>query len=495
MGPSFNVVTTSFRTRSLEDFLKAFSKGEKVHYVIVPSMSFDKKLLDGIEGIEHYELRSFWEILRVKRKNTFVTFISSEPVSLDIWNHFIEVFNLSEEEVSRIFFIKCPRVNNELSLSKNLLMNKRCIEQIKKSFKSENVLLEAFVSTEGEQNLASALGIPTWYGHPQMNYFHTKSGNRFLVGSEVLMPKGIADLYSKESVLKALIQIKNQDPECSAFMVKLNFGVSGQGNMKVIINENNWNDLGESKKRLIAERSFLNGDLFNNSMSVASFEERIVEEGAVVEQFVRGELVDSPSAQVMVTPDGVELISTHRQILDSFGQKFIGGEYPCDQSYVEKISEMALLIGKKLKKFKVYGVSSVDFLLSRINGKVECFVIELNIRKGGTTHPFMLSNFAIDLEGKFKKGLLLSKNNTHYVYRSNDNFYPCKITAPKVSDLMIKSKKASILFNKKVKKGVIFHLLNAYTDFGKVGYTVLAPTKSEVLDYEKTLNQVLRPNH
>ena len=40
-------------------FFEGFSLEDRVHYMIAPSMSFDKKLLNGIEGIEHYELRSF----------------------------------------------------------------------------------------------------------------------------------------------------------------------------------------------------------------------------------------------------------------------------------------------------------------------------------------------------------------------------------------------------------------------------------------------------
>ena len=181
----------------LESFLKAFSLEDRVHYIIAPSMSFDKKLLNGIEGIEHYELRSFWEILRVKRKDTFVTFVSSEKVAEDAFNHFVEVFDLSSEEISRVTFIKCPRVNNELSLTKNLLMSPGCIRKIKNSLRSKNVFLESFVSTEDEQKLAKVLGVPAWYNHPQMNYFHTKSGNRLLIGNDILMPRGVSDLFPK----------------------------------------------------------------------------------------------------------------------------------------------------------------------------------------------------------------------------------------------------------------------------------------------------------
>ena len=155
--------------------------------------------------------------------------------------------------------------------------------------------------------------------------------------------------------------------------------------MKVCIKEKMGAFIGLEKKDVVKE-AFSSGDLFNKSMKLSSFEKRIIEEGAVVEEFVEGKVLDSPSAQVMVTPTKVDLISTHKQILDSYGQKFIGGEYPCDSNHEEKISKVAQLIGRKLKEKKVYGVTSIDFLVSKVDDKIRFFVIELNIRKGGTTH-------------------------------------------------------------------------------------------------------------
>ena len=45
-------------------------------------------------------------------------------------------------------------------------------------------------------------------------------------------------------------------------------------------------------------------------------------------------------------------------------------------------------------------------------GKRECFVIELNIRKGGTTtHPFMISNIALKSKQYYNNGLLKGDDN------------------------------------------------------------------------------------
>ena len=196
-----------------------------------------------------------------------------------------------------------------------------------------------------------------------MNYFHTKSGNRYLVEGIAPMPQGESNLFSKEAVIRALIKLKNNNPSNKYFMLKLNFGVSGQGNMKLSLSKSNWAKLNMKEKKIIAERSLLEGNCFNLKLNHEEFLQRIVSEGAVVEEFVQGKIVDSPSAQVFVSPMGVDLISTHRQILDDDGQKFVGGEFPCLEEDKEVISAIALKIGNSLKEKKVFGVTSIDFLV------------------------------------------------------------------------------------------------------------------------------------
>ena len=55
------------------------------------------------------------------------------------------------------------------------------------------------------------------------------------------------------------------------------------------------------EKKVIAERSLLEGNCFNLKLNHEEFLQRIVSEGAVVEEFVQGKIVDSPSAQVFVS--------------------------------------------------------------------------------------------------------------------------------------------------------------------------------------------------
>ena len=53
-------LTSSFNNdENLKQFFKKSLDGETVHYLIIPSMSFDQELLEGIEGIGHLSY-SLW---------------------------------------------------------------------------------------------------------------------------------------------------------------------------------------------------------------------------------------------------------------------------------------------------------------------------------------------------------------------------------------------------------------------------------------------------
>ena len=405
--------------------------------------------------------------------------------------HFKEVYHLTAEEFSRVNFVEVSRKKNILSLTKNILLNDNAIKEIKETFRCENVILEPFVFTHQEKELSKKLEIPSWYDHPQMNYFHTKSGNRFIVGNSAPMPAGLGDLFSFDAVVKGVIKLKNNNPSLDSCMVKLNFGVSGQGNMKLDLPESKiWQGLLPKEKEYSIRKCFESARLFNKTLKASDFKKRIIEEGAVVEEFISNEIISSPSAQILCKPDSIDLISTHHQILDKSGQKFLGGSYPCDDQFREKIETFSIKVGQKLKELKVFGVVSIDFLISKNKktNELDYHLIELNIRKGGTTHPFMLSNFAVKSGEHFDAGPPSREFVDNYVYRSNDNFYPCRTRYSCQKEILEKATAEGILFSRKKKEGVIFHLLSSYEETGKVGYTILASSKDRVDQLEALVN-------
>ena len=96
----------------------------------------------------------------------------------------------------------------------------------------------------------------------------------------------------------------------------------------------------------------------------------------------------SPSCQVWINPKGkVEVLSTHEQVLD--GCTFLGCKFPCNGAYREALLTYSKRVGEFLAKEGVKDRFAVDFVAVKNGGGYDLYCIEINIRWGGTTHPFM----------------------------------------------------------------------------------------------------------
>jgi hypothetical protein len=120
--------------------------------------------------------------------------------------------------------------------------------------------------------------------------------------------------------------------------------------------------------------------------------------GAVAEAFVEGAEKRSPSAQYRVDPLGrVEVISTHDQVLGGrSGQVFLGCRFPADAAYRLEIQATGLRAAESLRDHGVLGRFGVDFISVWESGVWRHYGIEINLRKGGTTHPFLMLQFLTD---------------------------------------------------------------------------------------------------
>ena len=94
--------------------------------------------------------------------------------------------------------------------------------------------------------------------------------------------------------------------------------------------------------------------------------------------------------QLRVTPLGdVELLSTHDQLLGGpSGQSYLGCRFPADFGYAREITARRRRSASASRGEGVLGRFAVDFVVVRDRGGTWTpYAIELNLRKGGTTHP------------------------------------------------------------------------------------------------------------
>src|SRR4029077_7643182 len=129
------------------------------------------------------------------------------------------------------------------------------------------------------------------------------------------------------------------------------------------------------------------------------YAKKLTETGGIVEELITGRDFRSPSAQLRITPLGeVEALSTHDQMLGGpSGQAYLGCKFPASIEYGPKIMAESMKVGNRLKKEGVIGRFALDFV-TVLNDKDEweVYAIEINLRKGGTTHPFLTLQFLTD---------------------------------------------------------------------------------------------------
>ena len=177
-------------------------------------------------------------------------------------------------------------------------------------------------------------------------------------------PLGVENLSSKEELIKAIAQMRARKPSIKQVLVKLNEGVSGEGN--AVIDLSGLPAPGDSKEKGVLEERLktmkfeLAGAAFTDS-----YMKKLQERKGVVEERIMGEEIRSPSVQLRVTPLGaVELLSTHDQLLGGpSGQSYLGCMFPADSGYAALITREAAKVGNRLAKEGVIGRFALDFVM------------------------------------------------------------------------------------------------------------------------------------
>ena len=192
-------------------------------------------------------------------------------------------------------------------------------------------------------------------------------------------------------------------------IVKLNEGVSGQGNALVDLRGLPEPGDAHERRQIVKRLEQMQFERANTPLN--TYLGKLAERGGIVEERIAGVEMRSPSVQLRATPTGqVELLSTHDQILGGpSGQSYMGCRFPADFAYAPAISAEAKVIGERLARQGVIGRFAVDFVSVRdTKGAWTSYAIELNLRKGGTTHPFLTLQFLTDGRYDAPSGLFLT---------------------------------------------------------------------------------------
>jgi hypothetical protein len=209
---------------------------------------------------------------------------------------------------------------------------------------------------------------------------------------------------------------------------------------------------------------------------------KLAERAGVVEELVSGREVRSPSVQLRVLPSGqVELLSTHDQLLGGpSGQSYLGARFPADIAYARAISAEARTIGARLAREGVLGRFAIDFVVVRENdGSWTPYAIEINLRKGGTTHPFLTLQFLTDGRYDADTGLFMTPSGSEKHLVATDHLESPVLKGLLLDDLFDVIARHGLHFDQSRQTGVVLHMLSCLTEEGRIGLTAVGDSPSD----------------
>jgi hypothetical protein len=212
-----------------------------------------------------------------------------------------------------------------------------------------------------------------------------------------------------------------------------------------------------------------------------SYMKKLKERKGIVEERITGEEFRSPSVQLRVTPLGaVELLSTHDQLLGGpSGQSYLGCTFPADSGYASLITREAAKVGKRLAKEGVIGRFALDFVVMRSNGKWDPYAIEINLRKGGTTHPFLTLQFLTDGAYDPETAIFTAPNGQQKFFVASDHVESPLYRSLTPDDLFDIVVRHDLHFNQTRQTGVVFHMMSALGEMGRTGLTAVGNSHEE----------------
>ncbi len=473
----------------LHDLWEALmNRDEEPHTsVVVPSLTLDQSELKKLDGASFYEERLLFLLIRLRNPRARVVYVTSQPVHPMILEYYFQFLaGIPASHARARLTLLCADDASPRSLSEKILERPRLVERIRAGIlDKERTYLTVFNSTPLERKLAVLLGVPLNGVDPNLIHLGTKSGSRKVFREAgIKLPPGFEDLRTEHDIETALHELRQQRPGLKRAVVKLNDSFSGEGNAIFRYPE------GEARQALRGAMQTVEFSVPTETPEV--YYDKFARMGGVVEEFIEGAEKHSPSAQLRVSPRGeVVLLSSHDQILGGpSGQIFLGCRFPAHDDYRKEVQEAGIRIGEVLARHGVVSRFAVDFLVSREDSHEawKLQALEINLRMGGTTHPYLALQFLTGGQLDAESGLYLSPTGHAKHYRATDNLRSEAYRGLLPEDLIEILTINKLHYSHGTESGVLFHLIGALSEFGKLGLTAIANSREETDElYARTL--------
>ena len=474
------------------------AQGPDVDVLMVPSLTVEQGQMNQIKGAHHYEERQLFSLIRLRDPGVRMVYVTSKPLADLVVDAVLELLpGVPASHARRRLHLLDTDDASDHSLTAKLLERPALLSRIADLMRPGRSFMSCFVVTELEKQLSERLQIPLLGTDPALGHWGSKAGSRELFARcGVPHPPGSPLVFNSEDLVEATAQLWEDHPHLSRCVVKLNEGFSGEGNAPLALEPLQLAACSAAERRRSLRRA-----LSDLAMPAPNWQTQLTQQGALVEAWVDGgDATSSPSVQGTIHPPApgaaarVELLSTHEQVLGGpSGQAYQGCRFPCDAAYRRELMAHGQAVGEALAAEGALERYAVDFIARRFGDRWDLQAIEVNLRQGGTTHPYLALSAITAGHMDADTGLYHAPTGAPLFYEATDNLVDPGLRGLLPVDLIDIVAEAGLHFDPARLRGSVFHLLGCLSEYGKLGMTCIAPTAEEAsLVFQGTQQQLLR---
>ncbi|MFL6206704.1 MAG: peptide ligase PGM1-related protein [Acidimicrobiales bacterium] len=427
--------------------------------VALPSFSIGESLLshyaDRLPALEHRYLIAALVLNRIACDCVLV--VSQAPTA-EVLDYYFSLMPEAHRESARarLHVLEVPDPSHR-SVAAKLLDREDLVEELRSVIGGRPAFIEPWNVTDDEVAVALALDAPINGSAPRLWPLGFKSaGRRLFKEAGVPVPAGCEGVRDLDGVLAAIASVRAARPNVAGVVIKHDDSGAGDGNQVVDLRTP-----GDLRSRLEALPAWYLDDLAD---------------GAVVEELISGTRFTTPSVQIDVLPDRrVVVLATHEQVMGGTGgQVYMGCRFPADGAYAGELARHGRAVGERLAEHGVLGRASVDFAAARdARGRWHLYALEVNLRKGGTTHPYaVLRNLA---PGHYDEaaGRWFTADGSARAYWATDNLVDPAWTGVAPGAVIDAVAAAGLQFDPSRGTGVVLHMLSCLAIDGRLGLTAI----------------------
>jgi hypothetical protein len=445
--------------------------------VALPSLNLSESMLahygPRIPALEHRYLLTSLMLQRIEQCE--LVFICSEMPAADVLDYYVSLAPPSRRTSARArLHTVAVGDSSARPVAAKLLDRPDLLGRLRALFAGRPAFIEPWNVTEHEVEIALRLGAPINGTMPELWPLGFKGAGRQLFrAAGVPTPAGAEGVRSVDDVCTAIAAVRAERPAAQRVVVKHDNSGAGDGNLVVEL-----------------------CDLAGRRLSEASIRERVagmpgwyrsdLALGGIVEELVTGTRASSPSVQLDISPyREVTVLATHEQLLGGAShQTYLGCRFPADAAYAPELARYGQLIGRSLADHGVVGRLSVDFMAVNDSlGRWNLYAVEINLRKGGTTHPYAALWNLVPGRYDTGTGTWRTADGLSRCYVSTDNLVdPCWLGLPP-ADVIRAVAASGLQFDRRTGTGVVLHMLSCLAIDGRLGLTAigLSPDHAQAL--------------